>query len=206
MLYRECDRPLFLCDRNYADFRKDYQNGFIDLAGVLGLKHSEALTKNNWRRFTKTRGMQWQQYREDEFKDLVTVLVDKSVTYNWSAWVGGSAMPFSITLSAITREKQPKSISLKLCGRTYAYMASFKHVYNPNNLKAKDFQIYVGNSLNEVEEFVWRIMEDFRKEYGDPEGEAHQTVTRFLNNEKQDVVIRKMIQELSWYKGEQRLL
>jgi hypothetical protein len=206
ILYRECNIPLFLCDRKYADFRGDYQSGFIELVEVLGLKHAEALTKDNWRRFTKIPNSGWQKYREEEFKDVVTALVDKSIEYNWSVWVGASATPFSITLFAIDRERRSRSISLKLCGKRYAYMATFKEAHNPNNLKAKDFDIYVGNTLNEVEEFVWRKMEDFRGEYGDPEGEAWRTVSRFLSNERQNEVTKQFIQELSWYRGERSIL
>lgn len=135
----------------------------------------------------------------------MTILVDRATEYNWSTWVGATSNPFSIMLSArISREAQT-TVSLKLNGRTYAYMASFKWVTSPKHLKSADFDVYVGNSINECEEFIWRKMEDFRREPGDPEQKAHRFVNKSFSNQEKDTLIKRITSELSWYKGKAHL-
>jgi len=202
ILYRDCDIPLFLSDRKYADFRNDYQYGYEELAAVLGLNQIELLTENNWRRFAKIKTSDWEKLREKEFEKLVTVLVDRAIEYNWSSWVGASKTPFSITLSAFINREKFQSISLKLNGKTYAYMAHLGDETNTNYLKVSDFIIYVGNTINECEEFVWRIMEDFKQKFGDPPKKAHHFVEKFLGPNKKGDFVRKIIKELRWYKGD----
>mgnify|MGYP000010611815 CR=1 FL=1 len=51
ILYRDCELPQLLSDRKYADFRSDYDEGFMALCAALGLKRSEALSENKWRLF-----------------------------------------------------------------------------------------------------------------------------------------------------------
>lgn len=128
VLYRDCDIPLLLLDRRYADFRNDYQRGFRELAGMLGIQETEIISIDNWRRFAKSRSAEWQKYRKLEFEQLVTVLVNRAIQYNWSSWVGVTSNPFSITLSAFIDRYTKAMVSLKLNGRTYAYMASLKDV------------------------------------------------------------------------------
>jgi len=202
ILYRDCDIPLFLSDRKYADFRLDYGQGFIELASVLGIKRTETLSVDNWRYFTKLKDLDWDKYRRQEFETLVTVLVDRSSEYNWSSWVGGTGNPFSITLSAFIDEDRKKSVSIKLSGRTYAYMASFEDVINPNNLKATDFIQYIGNSVDECEEFVWRLMEDFNRSYGNPIGRVFRNTQRFSRTGEITETVIKLIKKFDWYKGD----
>ncbi len=57
ILYRDCDIPLFLLDRKYADFRNNYQDGFKELAGVLGVRATETISVDNWRIFAKARSV-----------------------------------------------------------------------------------------------------------------------------------------------------
>lgn len=205
LLYRSCEVPLFLLDRKYADFRDDYQIGFRQLAGALGVKETETVSVDNWRRFAKTRLVEWQRYRKLEFEQLVTLVVDRALQYNWSSWVGVTSNPFSITLSAFIDPDTKATVTLKLNGRTYAYMASLKDAISPKDLRSADFDIYVGNTINECEEFVWRKMEDFKKEFGDPTGKAHHSVHRFLGERKQWQVAKRLatevMGEMSWYKG-----
>lgn len=202
ILYRDCDIPLFLSDRKYADFRLDYGQGFIELASVLGIKRTETLSVDNWRYFTKLKDLDWDKYRRQEFETLVTVLVDRSSEYNWSSWVGGTGNPFSITLSAFIDEDRKKSVSIKLSGRTYAYMASFEDVINPNNLKATDFIQYIGNSVDECEEFVCRLMEDFNRSYGNPIGRVFRNTQRFSRTGEITETVIKLIKKFDWYKGD----
>jgi len=139
----------------------------------------------------------------------VTLLVDRSTEYNWSTWVGGRKSLFSITLHAfIDRDKQV-SVSLRLNPKNLAYMANLYNEYNPNHLKPSDFGIYVGNTLNECEEFVWRKMEDFRRLYGNPTEKSYHYVHRFLNQQERDKLAIKLTKtyksEVSWYKGERSI-
>jgi hypothetical protein len=208
ILYRDCEIPLFLSDRKYADFRYDYHDGFKHLAAVSGISETDILSLENWRKFARSRKGSWKEYRELEFQILVTRLVDRAVEYNWSSWVGKSKNPFSITLSAITDDKQ-LSISIRLDGKSMAYMASDLGVINPNHLKATDFNVYVGNSVNECEEFVWRIMEDFRRLHGDPISLAEHTVWRYVNPESLQNLAMKIAKDYhgisSWYLGDNEI-
>lgn len=202
ILYRDCDIPLFLADRKYADFRSDYQSGFEELANVLGINKSDILTDDNWRMFTRSKTSDWKKYREREFEKLVTTLVDRAIEYNWSSWVGASKKPFSITLSASIDRDRSQSISIKLNGKSYAYMAHLGSEINVNDLKSADFTIYVGNTINECEEFIWRKMEDFKQKFGNPTKEAHHFVEKFLGPSKYSDFARKILKDLRWYKGD----
>lgn len=205
LLYRNCDVPLFLLDRKYADFRSDYQDGLKELVGVLGVQITETISVDNWRMFAKSRSGDWQPYRKVEFEQLVTTLVDRATEYNWSTWVGATSNPFSIMMSAYVNQEAQATVSLKLNGRTYAYMASSKWATSPKRLKSTDFDVYVGNSINECEEFVWRKLEDFKQAYGNPVQKANHFVDRFLPGKEKDAFVKRVANELSWYKGESRL-
>ncbi len=204
ILYRDCSIPSFLADRKYADFREDYQNGFEELAAVLGINKKEIISEDNWRRYAKIKSSNWKKFRKIEFEKLVTILVDRAIEYNWSTWVGSKRNPCSITLQALI-DKGNQSISLKLNGKSFAYMASLKDDWNPNHLKSSDFTIYIGNSINECEEFVWRQMEDFKKKFGNPTGNAHHIADRFLSVEEKaelaKTIAKTVIDKQSWYKG-----
>src|SRR5581483_7321685 len=201
VLYRDCQIPLFIADRKYAGFRKDYQSGFKELADTLGLNETETISIKNWRRFTNSRSTNWKRFRVLEFEELVTVLVNRAKEYNWSSWVGRTANPFSISLHAFIKREQKASVTLKLNGRSFAYMATLKDEYNPNHLLSKDFDIYVGNTINECEEFVWRAMEDFRRSHGDPPQQSYHSVSRFLTNNEILEFSKNVVREMSWYKG-----
>lgn len=202
ILYRDCSIPSFLADRKYADFREDYQVGFEELATVLRINKKDIVSEDNWRRYTKIKSSEWKKFRKVEFEKLVTILVDRAIEYNWSTWVGSKRNPYSITLQAFLDRDKKQSISLKLNGKSLAYMASLKGDWNPNHLKSSDFTIYVGNSINECEEFVWRRMEDFKNKFGNPIGEASHIVNRFLSVDETVELVKKVIDEKRWYKGD----
>lgn len=200
--YRNCDLPLFLSDRKYADFREDYQKGFEELVDVFGIKDIQTISVQNWRAFYRKGRGDWKTYRKREFEQLVTVLVDRAGSFNWSSWVGGTKNPLSITMSARVDSGMRSSVTIKLRSQDSAYVASFQDEINPNNLRPSDFNIYVGNTINECEEFVWRLMSDFEEKYGKPSGRANHSTFKFLSNEERTGLIKRMIQEMNWYKGD----
>lgn len=204
ILYRQCDIPLLLADRKFADFRSDYQAGFRDLAMALGLKNSDVVGQDNWRHFAKSKSLEWRQFRVREFEMLVTVLLKRAKQYNWSTWVGGTRTPFSITLHAFIDKKRQASISFKLDGKTLAYKATLQAEYNPNHLKTRDFDIYVGNSVNECEEFAWRHMNDFYHIQGNPFGQAYHHVERFLSYQDKIDLSLNVIDQLTWDKSREQ--
>lgn len=114
ILYQDCEIPFLLEDRKYADFRTSYDEGFMALCAALGLKHSEALSENNWRLFMGDREADWKYYREQEYKRLVTRLVDRARQYNWSSWTGGTKNPLSVMFSAFIDRNKEKCIALRM--------------------------------------------------------------------------------------------
>jgi hypothetical protein len=199
ILYRDCDIPSFLTDRKYADFRTEYNDGFQELANVFGIKMIDTISESNWRKFIGKSGAEWKKYQEIEFEKLVTILVDRAYEYNWSAWVGGTKNPLSITLS-ISHNFEGKHISIRLRGGKY--IASFNRERNPNRIKPSDFTDYVGNSINECEEFVWRHMEDFKIKYGNPiETPFYHTYKR-IKNEETTQLVSDFVKKTNWYKGD----
>ncbi len=205
ILYRDCEIPPFLEDRRYADFRSDYNSGFAEIAHVLGIDDCMSISRNNWRVFAKSQVEGWQRFRDLEFEALVTRLIDRAREYNWSGWIGKSKNPYSLSLHASSGVGQSVSVSIKLGGRDFAYKASLKPEWNPNNLKVSDFDTYVGNSINECEEYIWRQMEDFRRLYGDPTNEAWYSVQKSYSPQQITRLTYDLLRELSWYKGENLL-
>lgn len=212
ILYRDCEIPILLADKKYADFRSDYDEGFLALARVFGIKDTETLSMENWRRFTNKRNADWKKYRITEFEKLVTTLVDRAMEYNWSSYVGGTANPFSIQLYTCIMIPQTtigenvvyrsisKYVTFKLKPRVNSYWASLKEVYNPNHLKSEDFDIYVGNSVKACEEFLWRIMEDFKMQHGVSESKPNHFTERFLKPDEKVEFVKEMVKKLNWYK------
>ncbi len=200
IFYRECNIPYFLADRRFADFRTDYNSGFRELASIFGIEETETITQDNWRRFTKYKKANWKQFKIKEFEELVTVLVDRAVEFNWSTWVGGTTNPFSITLTASTKQSN-KSLSIKLSGETNSYLCTFKDTWNPNHLKAGDFDIYIGNTVDACEEYAWRVMSDFNKQFGVPEGKAQHMTERFSRGDEIIEATTEMLNNSNWYKG-----
>lgn len=202
ILYRDCDIPLFLADRKYADFRGDYDKGLSELVSVFGISDIETISDENWRKFSGKRNTFWQYFRKQEFERLVTALVIRAKAYNWSAWVGRTSNPYSITLSAHLDRERQKAVSIKLMSRSFVYMASEELVINPNNLKASDFNKYIGSTINECEEYVWRQMEDFKNCYGNPTDEACYFTERFYKAEELIAATKSMLKEFDWFKGD----
>jgi hypothetical protein len=202
ILFQVCDVPLFLQDRKYVNFTQDYNSGLKELAHVFGIKNTDLISLSNWRKFKNNKSINWRTFREQEFSLLVTKLVDYSLEYNWSSWVGGTKMPYSICVNAFINKNKKKSVSIRLDGNTNAYLATLKEDWNPNHFQASDFKTYVGNTINEVEEFVWRLMEDFKVKYGNPIEKGTQTTGRFLSNDEKNQAIKGFMQTMNWYRGD----
>lgn len=200
LLYGNCDIPLFLADMRYADFRLDYESGLSELASMLGLHDAEVVSESNWRRYTRSKSADWKRFRDGEFRAMVTVLVDRAIDYNWSTWVGGTANPYSITLSARS-ESAKQSVSLKMTGREYGYKATLMPAWNPNKLKSREFTIPVGTTVQHCEEFVWRIMDDFERDHGRPTEEATHFTERFSRQGEAFEVFQEVLRQFNWYAG-----
>jgi hypothetical protein len=199
--YRQCSIPYFLADRKYADFRNDYQTGFEELAAVLNISNIDTLSVNNWRKIARKRGKEWMSYRDIEFSNLVTALVDRAKEYNWSVWVGSTKNKYSITVQTFIDSERKQSISIRLDGKTYAYKASLVDEWNPNNIRTSEFNIYIGNTVNECEEFIWRRMEDFKNKYGTASEQATYFTRRFSGDIESYGFVMKALQALDWYKS-----
>ena len=200
ILYRNCEIPLFLADRKYADFRKNYNDGLEALAGIFGIKDTAVLSIDNWRIFANKRKGDWKKYRMMEFETLVTTLIDRALEYNWSCYVGGSSNEFSVQFSTNVRNNR-SYITFKLKGNSNSYWVSFKDQHNPNRFKVKDFDIYIGNSINACEEFLWRKMDGFRNAYGDPTGKAFYFTYRFSRSNERIEATTEMNNKFNWHKG-----
>ena len=85
--------------------------------------------------------------------------------------------------------------------KSYDFKA-FLRFGTPNNTELSRYTIYVGNTVNECEEYVWRHIKEFRAAYGDPTAVWHRATGRFLSLEKKMALIHKMMKELDWYQGE----
>jgi hypothetical protein len=200
ILYRACDIPLLLQDRKYADFKENYDFGLSELAAVFGIKNTELISLDNWRKFKNDQSINWRIYKDEEFSLLVTKLVNSANEFNWSAYVGGKGS-YSICLHAFLDQNRKSSVSIRLDGKTNAYLATLKEAYNPNRFKASDFNIYIGNTINEVEEYIWRIMEDFNVNNGNPTKKGYHQTHKFLSDNEKYQVIKESIQKMNWYKG-----
>ncbi len=213
ILYRECDIPLLLADKKYADFRSSYDDGLQTLARVFGIKDTDTVSIENWRLFTNKRDVDWKKYKVMEFESLVTTLVDRAIEYNWSSYVGGTANPFSIQLHAGISEPQgtfgnqvvhkyiSKYVTFKLKPHTNSYWTTAKEEYNPNHFKSGDFDIYVGNTINACDEYLWRAMEDFKDQYGNPKEKPVHFINKFTKSDDWTEAARGFMKKLHWYKG-----
>lgn len=198
LLYRRCDIPLFLADRRYANFSMDYHTGLRELADVLGVAYSETMNEENWRLFALSRTKGWQEFRTKEFEQLVTVLVKRAKEYNWSCWVTRTKNPHCIRPDAWTSDSPRKCVTVKLEAKTHQYVATLQEVSNPAHLKRSDFGEEIGSTINEVEEFVWRQMEDFCQEYGKPSGKASYLTDRYLSPREKETAIQQFLKKWRW--------
>ena len=200
ILLRNCTIPLVLAGAKYADFRTEYDLGLSELAAVFGIANTETISENNWRKYTKDKNSDWKKFREQEFTELVTALTARAREFNWSVWTGGNNQ-LSLVLSARWSDGANglgKSIPIRLCGRTSAYMLSLRDTRNPNHLKVSDYTIHLGNTINACEEYVWRQMKNMEEKHGRPKGEPSFFTHRFLKAEVKYELIKESIRKMNW--------
>jgi hypothetical protein len=204
ILLRDCEIPLLLAGRKYADFRTVYDNGFSELASIFGIKNTDTISESNWRKFTKCKGGEWKKFREMEFSDLVTALAMRAREFNWSLWTGSGNNRYSISVSARWSSGANgvfKHLSVRLCGKTNAYMLCPDGEYNPNNLNASDFTIHIGNTINACEEYIWRKMKELNLSNGHPEGQSYINTHKFIKETDRNILIKEFIRKTQWDKN-----
>lgn len=169
--YRDCEIPLFLKGIKYADFRTNYETGLSDLAKVFGIKELDVITENNWRKFTRSKNSNWKEFRDKEFEQLVTGICKIARLYNFSVWVGGSQNPYSFLISGRHSRELELSITVRMVpSKGYRYLAADTKEWNPNRVNKNDYRIEIGNTVNEVEEYICSRVQQFVNTYGMPVG------------------------------------
>lgn len=198
IFYRNCDIPTMLRDIKYADFRNDYQSGLKELLYVFGIKNTDILTEDNWRKFAKGNN-EWKKYRDNEFEKLVTSVCKIADNFKWSVWVGRSKNPYSICLSMFNRTNKTKSFSIRMMpNNNYRYSVAETSEFNPNNILLKEYKSDIGYGLNEVEEYIWNRMEQTVLQYGENEGRPTVFTSRHVSTDEVMNMTKGMIRKLNW--------
>lgn len=78
------------------------------------------------------------------------------------------------------------------------YMAADHTDINPNNTKLSAYTAYVGNTVNECEEYVWRRMETFRRTCGEPTGPMMRSTFRTLHEADKQRMAAEFLQKMHW--------
>ena len=203
--YRECEIPVILRDLKYADFRQDYDTGFQELVRVFGIRTIDAVTAENWRRFTRGREGAWKEFRDREFVQFVTRVCEIARERGFSVWVGGTANPYSLTVSGDFPGRKWAAFSVRISPRHhYCYCAAETDDIwiNPNGVPRTAYQKVVGSTANEAAEYLWNKMETAMRAYGAPVGEPHyfteksipmeQKMERFIST------VKTLVQEMNW--------
>lgn len=110
--------------------------------------------------------------KEKKFDNVVRAICHIAEEYEWNVWEGRTKNPFSITINTFISMEKQKAISIKL-GRNNKYRACFTKETNPNNNKASEYTIEIGESIEEVEDFVRKEVEKFDKENGRKEKQKY---------------------------------
>lgn len=198
IFYRNCDIPIILRDIKYADFRNDYQVGLKELLCVFGIKNTDILTEDNWRNFVKGNN-EWKKYRDNEFEKLVTSICKIVDNFKWNVWVGRSKNPYSICLSMYNRTNKTKSFSMRMMPKNnYRYSVAETSEINPNSIPIKDYQTDIGYRLNEVEEYVWKRIEQTLLQYGENEVKPMFFTEKHVSTDEEMNIIKEMIRKLNW--------
>lgn len=197
--YRECEIPLFLQGIKYADFREDYKQGLEDLVKVFGIKNIDAITEENWRLFTKKRGSNWQEFRDKEFTDIITRVYRIAKENNFSVWVGRSKNPYSFNISGWISREASLSLSIRMVpNNSYKYMAADTEEWNPQNVDKKSYKEEIGSTVNEVEEYICRKIQNFVRVNGKPIGEAHYFTEKSMGTDEKFRIMLEAIKSMDW--------
>lgn len=198
IFYRDCEIPLMLRDIKYADFRKDYYVGLGDLLNVFGIKNTDIITEDNWRKFIRENN-EWKKYRDSEFEQLVTGACKIAKKFNWSVWVGRSKSPYSICFSMYNKTNGTKAFSIRMVpNHNYRYSAAETSEINPSNIPLKDYKTDIGYRLNEVEEYIWNRMEQTVSAYGESQEKPVFFTEKYVNTNQMVGLAKEMIRKTNW--------
>lgn len=168
LYYRDFERFTSLpIGRSVNHFGHPWKNDSTE-AGLLRMR-LEAYDKKYPNKKRKSFAI---RMKEINFNDVVGTICNIAKEYKWNVWEGRTQNPFSVTISVFLERDKKMAISIKLCrGNRYKAFVKIDDGYeiNPNNNKASDYTIDVGDSESDVECFVREHVEAFSKLYGLPE-------------------------------------
>lgn len=108
--------------------------------------------------------------KEVKFDKIVQIICKIAKEYKCNVWEGRSKNPFSVTISAFLKQDKKIVVSIKLCrGNKYKACLNNEYEPNPNNNKASDYTIEIGDTEDAVEQFVREQIEAFSNLHGLPE-------------------------------------
>jgi len=198
ILYRKCELPYILSGEKYADFTKDYDRGFAELGAVFGIKETDIISADNWRKFVSNSESNWKKFCEKEFSLVITKVLKVARKNNISLWVGGSKNKYSFTLSA-WRGKENFYASFRMDPRNnYEYMLSTANEINPNNIEKASFDKCVALSAESLIEYISTIINDNMEKHGVPKEKAHHSTMKFLNMEEKTEAIQEFLNHMHW--------
>ncbi|WP_051685080.1 toll/interleukin-1 receptor domain-containing protein [Clostridium sp. KNHs205] len=198
IFYRDCDIPLMLRDIKYADFRKDYYVGLKELLKVFGIKNTDILTEDNWRKFIRENN-EWKRYRNNEFEKFVTNVYKIAKKFKWSVWVGRSKNPYSVCLSMHNKANKTKSFSVRMMpNNNYRYLVAETSEINPSNIQLMDYKVDIGYRMNEVEEYIWNRIEQTVLQYGESEEEPVFFTEKHVNIDQMTDLAKEMFRKVNW--------
>lgn len=85
--------------------------------------------------------------------------------------------------------------------RKYRYMETDTNEWNPNNVPKTEFQMDIGGTVNEVEEYVHGRIERFTEQYGNPKGEINLFTGKRMDMNVMMEKIMQLMKELNWDKS-----
>ncbi len=197
--YRECEMPLFLSGIKYADFRTDYQSGLQDLVRVFGIKELEAITADNWRGFARRKRGEWKAFQIREFENLITRICQIARMNHFSVWTGRGKNPFSFTISGwISREKS-MALSIRMDpAKSYQYIVADSEELNPSRIDKKCYKTPIGSTVNEVEEYVSRKIQQFVEANGKPESPGSMLTDRHMDQNAVMELFMEIMKKSNW--------
>lgn len=208
VMYEECETPLYLADLFYADFTGNYDKGLGDILNVFGMKDTDVCTESNWRRVHKVnpRNKDWKQYKDREYRNLITTIFNFCYANRWGIYVGGHSNPYAVNFLAEYEDEKYRHhmecISVRLCADD-VYRLSAKREYNPNNLKASDYTEELAHSVQQAREKLMEMMLDLNEKYGTPKQKARMYVRkRFMTQEEKDDFINSIMNYNIIYDGD----
>lgn len=199
--YRECEIPLILQGIKYADFRTNYDQGLEDLVKVFGIDTLTAITEDNWRLFAKKRTSNWKEYRDKEFENVITKIYQIAKNSNFSIWVGNSKNPYAFVISGWIDSDAKLSIGVRMNpSNGYMYMGAHTNAWNPQHIDKEDYNIKIGTTPNEVEEYISCEVYNFVSLHGKPKSEPHYFTKKPIKIDEQMNELMEFMKAWDWNK------